>query len=300
MLIVTAGLVYVEYRLQQVPNSYSVKRYDFEKQLDSIQVVVLGTSHSEYGVNPEYFSHYGFVLGTVGQDMYYSTALLNKYLTQLPKLKLVIIECDYMAFNYSLSKVKEDWRTSSYYRFWGVKSDNWDPFQIRNYSIISLYTNSLVKEIIKKGFDTNLAVDLNYNGWRKITVSKNDDRISEQLGKARVLLYDTIMANNHDNGRIRKYLENMLDELNRRKIKAALITMPVYSTYSKFCNADILNKNRSYIDSLCNKYGCTYNDYFKDSRFSKDDFYDNDHLNLLGAEKCSKIIDAEIVSKAIK
>jgi hypothetical protein len=51
------------------------------------------------------------------------------------------------------------------------------------------------------------------------------------------------------------------------------------------------------MNDLCLKYNAEYFDYFKDSRFTKGDFYDNDHLNYIGAGKFSRILDQDIVSK---
>ena len=55
--------------------------------------------------------------------------------------------------------------------------------------------------------------------------------------------------------------------------------------------------NSRAINVLSKKCNIPYYDYFKGDRFEESDFYDNDHLNFMGAEKFSKILDNETVSK---
>ena len=54
------------------------------------------------------------------------------------------------------------------------------------------------------------------------------------------------------------------------------------------------------LEEIQKKYGIEYYNYLKHSRFVKEDFKDNDHLNPKGAEKFSKIVDMEILKKSIK
>jgi len=74
-----------------------------------------------------------------------------------------------------------------------------------------------------------------------------------------------------------------------------IVTAPVFSTYSKFADKGKLRLNDSIIRCICSKYGCKYFDYFTDKRFEKEDFLDNDHLNFIGAEKFSRMINEEVL-----
>jgi hypothetical protein len=284
---------YLNHRLAGVPNSYNTKRHNFEQQLDSIEVIALGDSHATYGINPAYFSHKGFTLANSSQDIYFNTAILTKYLPRLSKLKLVIIEADYISFNYSLAAYHEKWRTGFYYQFWQIKSDAWDKYDIANYSLLNLYMGGTVKAIVRKNFDTNLAANLNYNGWMKFDTLAPHAKMDDVTGQARVAEHDN--AGLTSNTKIIGYLTTLLNELTRRNIKIAFVTTPAFSTYTKFCKPVTIQKNRNLIDSLCLKYGCSYTNYFTDSRFNARDYYNVDHLNFLGAEKLSKLIDTDVI-----
>src|SRR4051812_14907456 len=78
----------LEHKLSQIPNSYSKKRSYLEKQTDSIQVLLLGTSHTYHGVNPDYFSCYGFNLADYLQTIYYDKRLTLKNIDKMPRLQV--------------------------------------------------------------------------------------------------------------------------------------------------------------------------------------------------------------------
>jgi hypothetical protein len=50
----------------------------------------------------------------------------------------------------------------------------------------------------------------------------------------------------------------------------------------------------STIEMIKNKYHLSYFNHFKDDRFVEDDFWDDDHLNDVGAEKFTRILNEEI------
>ncbi|HXP49999.1 MAG TPA: hypothetical protein VN922_08600 [Bacteroidia bacterium] len=295
--LVLSGLLYFDHRLAHVGNSYNVKRHNLEQQIDSVEVLVLGASHSLYGINPAYFSHKGFNLSNIDQDMYFNSALLDKYISRLPKLKLVIIDIDYSALNYSLANSLEEWRCPYYQQFWGVKSNSTRLFDIRNYSLTFLYSNSLSLWLAGQGFNANFASNLSYNGWIKNDTSALA-AMSDQQAKERMAILNDGIARNTDKG-IRHYIEKMVSELCAKNIKVQLISMPVFNTCSKYCNKDIITQNNLFADSLCKKYGCKYTNYFTDDRFTVHDFGDIDHLDFIGAEKFSKILDNEIIHPAL-
>jgi hypothetical protein len=288
------GLIYVEYRLSRIPNSFALKRANLEHQSDSVEVLVLGASHNAYGINPTYFSHKGFNLATPSQDMYYDSALLMNYLPQLHKLKLVFIENSYLTLNYSLENSIEQWREHFYYKFWGIKSYTSSCFHLSNYLYTALYSNSVVMDVIKKGFDTNFAENVSYSGWMRFSEDTNGS-VNDSSGKKRVAFHNQMIAANRSGNKMRRWMENLVVILRKKQIQVVFISAPVYSTYSKFLDSNITNRNNSFIDSLCKKYNCSYFNYSKDIRFTLGDFYDNDHLNYLGAEKFSKIIDKDII-----
>lgn len=288
------GYSYIEYQLRILPNSFNTKRKYLEKQLDSIVVIAVGGSHTTYGINPGYFSYKGFNLGNLAQDVYYDKALLIKYLDRLTKLKLVIFESDYFTYEYSLSNSGFAWRTDFYYHFFDLKSENWKPFNIDHYSLISMFTLPTVQAFIAKEFDTCLVSNLNYNGWIKADTNSKIV-INDATGLERVQFHNAkCIAHKYDK-QVQENVEQLVSVLRKRNIKVVFLTFPVYKTYSKFCDTAVLRENDIFVHSLCNKYGCDYKSYFTSSLFAIRDFRDNDHLNFIGAKKFSQLINKDII-----
>lgn len=146
-LPILGGLGYVEYRLSQVAVGYNQKKNELEKQLDKIQVLVLGSSNAHFGINPHQFSYKGFNLSDSAQWPYYDLQLTKKYLNRMPNLKLVIFSISFFTFgtDEALDKTN-DWRLYAYTQYYGILPHQhnaflglYHPFDPRMFSKIALY-----------------------------------------------------------------------------------------------------------------------------------------------------------------
>ena len=287
-------LFYLEYNLNKIPNSYNYKRECLETQLDSIEVLVLGSSQATYGINPEYFCLKGFNLSNVSQPLYYDTKLTLKYVDKMPKLKYVIINISYFSFGFQLIDGGEQWRDYFYSQFWDIKYPELNLYDLKQYSKIFLYTPKFAISYFQKGFHENLAYGYKQNGYLVIDTTNNSLNISDSLGHRRVMLHDRSYRENRFKEN-QNYLELLVRELKKRNINTIIITPPVLSSYYKYVNNAKYKKNINVINSICTKYKCNYYNFFTDSRFIKRDFRDNDHLNFIGATKFSKILNNEVL-----
>ena len=283
----------MEYNLCKIENSYNYKRANFEKQLDSVNVIILGSSQAFYGINPTYFNLKSFNLANISQSLYYDNQLVLKYIDKMPNLKYVIINISYFSLSYQVIDGIESWRDYYYSQFWNINYPDLNVLDIKRYSKIFLYTPTISLSYLNNGFKVNLINGMNPNGYFEYDTTNNKLNISDSSGNQRV--------NFHENGFKEKrvnenkvVLESLIKELQKRNIKPVFVTPPVFSTYYKFVNRESLKKNKDIIDSFCIRYKCNYFNYFTDSRFIQSDFHDNDHLNFIGAEKFSKILNNEI------
>lgn len=287
-------LFYFEHDLNKIQNSYNYKRKCLEAQLNSIQVLVLGSSEITYGVNPEYFSLKGFNLSNISQSLYYDKRLVLKYIDKMPKLQFVIINISYFTFGYQIIDGIENWRDYYYTQFWNINFPELNYFDLRRYSKIFLYTPELAFSFIKHTNTVNLINNLETNGYLKIDTLNNNININNDLGRQRVNFHDYYYKESRYKENLND-LESLVNELIKRKIKPVIVTPPVWRTYYKFADKSKLKRNHDVINTICNKYNCKYFDYFTDYRFNKRDFFDNDHLNFLGAKKFSMVINNEIL-----
>ena len=289
-------LCYMEFGLGKIPNSYSYKRENLEKQLDSIQVLILGSSQAAHGINPSCFSLKTYNLSNISQSIYYDSKITVKYLDKMPKLEYAVINLPYISFGYQIIDGIESWRDYYYSQFWDINYPEIETFNLKRYSKIFLYTPERAISYSLQGFKADLIKDYKANGYVPYDTLNNYKNISDSLGLKRVKLHDSFYKEKRwaEN---QNYLQQLIEELQKRNIQVVLVTQPVFATYSKFVNKAKLKKTTDTINLICKKYNCKYLNYFTDNRFSKSDFYDNDHLNCIGADKFSKILNNDMVGQ---
>jgi hypothetical protein len=284
-----------EKKLGKITNSYGLKRQQLESKADSIEVFVLGSSQSLYGVNPACFGLRGYNVSNTSQSLFYDVNITRKYIDKMPKLKYVFIAISYFSLGYEVFDCEDKWRDFFYKQYWGITFPEIKPNYINTHSKIYLYTPEMSLAYSLKLFHVNLAKDYTATGWAKMT---SPGIIDDMNGRKRVTAHDSNFKSKRIEGN-KKILDTLLRELKKRNITAVFFTPPVDTCYYKFTDkrkVDIMYKT---ISEFCEKYGCKYYNYFTDNRFSTPDFADCDHLNTSGSEKFSKILNEEILKKDI-
>jgi hypothetical protein len=302
LLPVAAIWGYLEYRLAQIPNTYNQKRAYLEQQLDSIEVLALGTSHVLYGLDPAYFSVHGFNLANVNQSVYYNKRLALHYISRMPKLKVVIMEIGYFSLYYQIMNDKrEKWRDYFYAQYWGIGYKDLPYWDMKRFSKVALYSVDKVKEFARGNFRVNLAEGLRYNGFMpKDTLRPRDSaQLAPENFTTRIQGLNKLADTNEYAYNYRD-LESFTDELTRRHVRIVFVTTPWLPQLVRLANAELFRRNEAAARALCGQYSCTYFNYLNDSRFTVKDFADPNHLNYLGAKKLSTIIDSEIISPAVR
>jgi hypothetical protein len=297
---------YAEVRLRQVPNGYRDKRTSLERQLDSVEILVLGSSHAYYGVDPNCLSLRAFNLAYVFQSPYYDTRLVRTYLDRMPRLRLVLVDVNYISLWYQLANTKESWRDYFYYHFWGIRYRNLARFDPMMVSYVALYTWKATLGYARRNFSVNPSCDPLPNGLAPACCPNgfgNDpsdttprpDLVRDTWGKTRVQCLDSMIEASHLSENVAD-LDTMLEELGRRNVRVVFVTLPEYDCFSRHLNPAINRRTAQIIDSFCLTYGCRRADYRSDSRFVASDFRDGDHLNFRGAQKFSRILNRDCIA----
>jgi hypothetical protein len=301
ILLLTPFLVfmsYLEYDIRKEPTAMGYKKAAFEKQIKTLEVIILGTSHTFNGINPDKFSYSGFNLAESSQPIYYDYHILMRYMNELPKLKLVIINISNFSIrqNY-LNDVKYISRQREYYYVWKIGNDN-----------VKWFYPEVCSRLLEKGtylalqsFFNKTPIDIKYfpqkNGWLRMDTTYAH-LMSDSATKSRIEGFNKVMTT--DSMTINKnirLLDNLIAELQLRKIIPVFITAPLSPIFIRNERADFNDFNEKQIALLCQKYAIDYFNYSKDTRFENKDFRDPDHLNKTGANKFSTIIDKEILIK---
>jgi hypothetical protein len=277
-----------------IPTSYRTKHHYLMAKSDRIEVLVLGSSHANFGINPRYFGRDAFNISNTSQCLQQDYNVLLRYLPACKKIRLVVVPISYFTLLSDLALSAEGWRCAYYPVYMGVNGDkSASAFELKNHSALFLWDGPI--GVIRSSRSIN-SINLNEYGYQTPvkTGAAKIDMINDIAGKNRVEYHHKIMSKNLLNYNV-SMLEKMAEVLRRKNIKMVLITTPVYKTYSDNIskdNYDIVNKA---ISSVSKKYSVPVFNYFYDKRFEISDFVDNDHLNELGSKKFSLILKDEVI-----
>lgn len=289
LLIVIA----VEYISRQIPNDYSFKNNYLHKNSSAIEILILGSSHALFDINPDYLVEGAFNASYVSQSLNYDYCIFQTYKSRLKNLKVLVLPISYATLFSRLEDSTEDWRIKYYSIYYGCKA----PVSLRyNTEVFSRKPSSLLAEVVKYiwsyGDSTNITVsDLGF-GLRYTDVSQSDLVATGQAAAKRHT--QKTWARLEDNVEL---LNEMITESSKIGVKVFLFTPPALNTYIENLNELQLSEMTNRIVGVVSQHpNVVYQSFLQDDRFEKLDFKDADHLNGIGAAKLTKIIDQELES----
>ena len=291
-------LSFIEYRLSKIPNGYNVKKHYLERRVSEYEVLITGTSHALMGINPQYLGCEAYNMAYVGQDIYYDTHLVLKYLDQMKNLKLLIFPVSYHSLEYRLINNNiNGWRVDFYSRYYGIPKGTGDSVWLDpvNYSFIALYGVDETREYVRKGFNVPLEIKMDENGWGS---RGNGSQSSEEKVKRDLAHFHSEMEPSVINENL-KLLDDLFDRLKARNISVVLVTTPASEAYTRNLTPERYRRMQEGVEYLSRKHGIEYFNYLFDDRFAATDFQDGHHLNDRGAEKFSRVIREDFVSKYV-
>lgn len=301
---VLMGLGFIEYQLSKVPVGYSQKKHKLEHRLDKIEVLVLGSSNAYFGINPNYFSHSGFNFAYRAQWPYYDYKLLEKYLNDMPQLKMVIYPVIYFILGTQLPDIADFWRAYFYEQYYGIppnKSEKLNLFKrldARHFSKIALF-GERTKEYLLHGTNVNeREADEDKLGWFNAGTKPCDLKLN--IGPTGAKAHNvTVSISTFTENLV--YIENIAKMLKAKNIQLIIVELPQHSVYTKYLDPIKYAAMEKQLHQLATKYQLQYKNYLQDKRFTLQDFTDMpDHLNANGAKKISTIINKEIIVPALK
>lgn len=281
----------MEILIRNIPNDYQYKKEYIEERAHEIETLILGSSHSFYGVNPVYFTQKTFNASHISQTLNYDFEILKKYNSKFKNLKTIILPISYFTLYENLNYGEETWRVKNYIIYYQIKSY----IELKNYSeVLSLPLRDNLKRIIKYYFFRKSAISCSTLGWGTEYSSKKAQNLSETANSA--VKRHTYL--NQPNSIYLKLFQQNIKTLNaltiwcaKRKIKLMLFTPPAYSDYSKNLHPIQLKNTIEAAQKVASRHpNCKYFNLLNDTIFKATDYYDADHLSEIGAEKLSKIL----------
>jgi RNase H-fold protein (predicted Holliday junction resolvase) len=283
----------LEVALRHIPNDYDFKYSQLEIKKAEIKTLILGSSHSMYGFNPDYFSEPAYNLGHVSQTMDLDYYLLKKYIKTLPKLETVLLRLSYTTLHEQLRTGPEDFRLKDYELYYNLEVSH------------KLKYNSEVLSVKLKNNLSRLK-DYYLNHDKMITVEKSGwASFEDEHAKGPIEILGISAAKKHtakDNALVDSnivFLDKFVKLCKENDVNVVLVTLPAHKSYVENLKASQLNQVISAGETMAKKYNnCIYLNLLEDQSYTEADFYDADHLNSKGSKKLSLFMD-EMISKAL-
>lgn len=290
-LPILMGFFVLEYYLRSIPNDYSYKKEYLEENAENIELLVLGSSHYYRAILAEDLKINSFNAAYVSQPLNMDFLIFNSYKDRLKNLKYLMVGISYPSLFSSLETGVENWRMKNYNLYY----DFYVTHKVKDYS-----------EVLSNTFDVNKIKAIDYYWLHKnpITLTK---RGSGPLNMQYDLKETGIAAAKRHSLPSLLYYKEYIKELGKiieycksNDIRIILVTSPTYYTYFDNLNMEQLSLMNHLLDSLSKNNQNVYRaDHLKDKKFTKEDFYDGDHLRLQGAKKFTEILNQKLDSLKI-
>ncbi len=281
----------LEYVIRNIPNDYSFKKNHIIDKGNEIETLILGSSHTFMGVNPEYFQSVAFSLANTSQSLFYDKELLMEYNDYMPNLKKVIIPISYFSLSHKLDKGEENGRKYDYLHYMNCKTKILSNKNVKYYSAFLAKGFSKSSRAIKNYvFKGKTPISCNSYGWcTSYSYSKRHDLKSTALTAAK----------RHENGSLDfsenvKHLEEIINFSRLHNFEVVLINTPTTKYYYDNLDSQKLAKIFKTCSDISEINSIKYFNFSHDKCFTEEDFYDGDHLNDRGATKFSKLLNDKI------
>lgn len=296
-LVIIVG--YLEYHMSFLNTNYYTKRVALEQQFHQVEVLVLGSSTTFYGVAPEAFSSKGFNLAFPGSGMYFDAQLAESYSKRMPHLKTVVLTANYFTMGLDYSTFSQSWRQFALRQNFGIPVRltvglplDWKFWiEPRNFSKIALHGEVFTGTQLLSPVDITASA----TGWFNGGDVPGDP--SKKLGIAAAEAHNAVnnVANYNKN---LSYFDGLVEDLLKKNITVVMVTLPTDASYYRNLDKDKSQLMNRTLVEFADKHQIKFCDYTKDPRFSIEDFTWEmpDHMNALGAMKFSRILDKDVIN----
>lgn len=284
-------ILVLELALRSMPNDYKVKGKYLEEFAGEIEVLILGSSHAYYGIDPEYFSSSCFNASFYSQTLRYDLEILKHYQSEFKSLKAIVLPVSYFSLYSQLETGNAPYLVKKYNLYMGmdVSSALKDHMELLG---IRLQKNiKKLSDYYLKGEDPITCTDL---GWGT-THHSRDRLVLEKAGASASLRHTRLIeeAGPEQKTENLAYLRELIGICKDGNINLLLFIPPAHKAYSGPLKKEYLDNNREIISQMLSEFeNGIYLDLLNDPDFIEEDYYDADHMNEIGARKLSEKLDA--------
>jgi hypothetical protein len=277
LLPVAVLLCLFEAELRTIPNDFSYKKERMITDAQNIEVLILGSSHTFYGLNPEFISPHAFNAAYWSQTVDIDYKILEKYGGQMKNLRCVIIPISLFS---PYSRIEGDKWRKHYIIYYGLKF-GFESFSPKNYFEICNGTFiSKIKRLISYYKDNKISLTVNETGFCPSYETLEEARW-EESGKD---VAEQLHKNDRDIGYNEKILTSIIDWCAARNIQLLFFTPPAHKTYNDNFNAAELDEVFAYMQNLAQQNdNVSYENFLFEYQDKPEYFFDPNHLNAAGA-----------------
>lgn len=276
----------MEIVLRQIPNDYNYKKDYLKNHAGEIETLILGSSHSFYGVDPAYMQSNTFNASHVAQSLKYDYKILSKYEHDLKKLNKIILPISYHSYWWSLEESPESWRINNYNIHYDLEANSFDD----HFKILSYKFDSNIKRVatyILKGKNEISSTDL---GWGT-THQSTDAKDLAETGKTAAMRHSSDIDGEKSReifSENTSHLKAIVEWAKSKNIDVVLFTPPAFETYRSELNAAQIAVTIQTSEQIAVEFdNCVYMNMLDDTTYVAGDYYDADHLSEIGAKKLS-------------
>ncbi|WP_019671458.1 hypothetical protein [Eudoraea adriatica] len=276
--------------LRNIPNDYSYKNNYLMNNSNKISKLFLGSSHTYYGINPDFISGNSFNGSHISQSINLDYEILKKYKNNWEALEYLMIPIDYFTLFSRMRNGVEYWRVKNYNLYYDIQLSS---KLSENSELLSINLKSNIKRVVSYYLLNKTPITCSKLGYGNIYVKSKD---LAETGKTAAIRHTT-----KDFSKLNetiKILEEIIDWASINNTKIIFYTTPAYTTYVSNLDADQLELTINTINKLVEKNtNCSYFNLLEDSDFYASDFSDADHLNQEGAKKLSMKLNELIITQ---
>lgn len=280
-----------EYLIRQIPNPYKYKYQYMQSNAENVKTLIFGSSHTFYGLRPEFFDENTFNLANVSQRPKQDYFLMNYWAERYKQLQTIIMPISSYTWFTDESKHGTESYRCRYYKIY-MDCDLYPDLSLYNLELSDMRT-ALGK--LRKFFSDSQDPGYDKYGWG------NTFKLSEKnMSEWNDALAAKSTARRHT-AKSMDYIETNYEQMKeiavfckKRNIRLILITTPCWQSYYNNLSKKQLDRMYELIHQFQKEFDVQYFDYLKDPRFVADDFYDNNHLSDIGSIKFTKIVNKDI------
>ncbi len=282
-LLAVVLLICGEWVVGNIETSYSFKYQHVRERGEGISTVILGSSHTYYGLKPELLGDSVFNLANVSQTPEYDLLILKNFKPWLPNLKRVVVPVSYFTYRDPTMEDIDRGLAVQYNRGMHLSAHSgFSPYNLYLYDfkayagrLRSLFLDEEKNECDSLGFGLGFDSARTLPGWKQKAAARARSLTRQSPGRAQ---------------QVGSVLEDIADFCAGNHIECVFVTTPVWQGFREAMDSGQYDEMQRLTRLLARRKGLRYYDFFDSPVFADGDFHDSDHLNDIGAAKLSEML----------